>query len=560
MHEEEKKYIPVGIDDFKKLIEGNFYFVDKSLFIKDILDSRAEATLIPRPRRFGKTLNLSMLRYFFEKTEKNNRHLFDGLEIEKYPRCMEHQGKYPVIWLTFKDVKVGSWELCYRGIQEIIINEFARHSYLLNSEILNASQRKNFVAIMDNSADETLYRRALLVLSGCLATHYGKPVMLLIDEYDSPIHEGYIKGYYQDVVDFMRNFLGAGLKGNSALNMGILSGILKISKESIFSGLNNLRVGSIVDEKFPDRFGLLEDEVIAILQYFDLENRIEEVRHLYNGYHSGNSKVYNPWSIINLIDNKGKLAPYWVNTSDNALIKELLRTSSARTKEELEILVLGGKVTKPIQENIIMPDIKSETTLWNFLLFCGYLTFENQRREGRSNLAELSIPNEEVLESYKTSFEQWFAKTVDTSTYTSMLESLVTGETVAFQAYFTKLALETLGSFDVSEKEPELFYHALVLGMLASLSQTHLVKSNRESGYGRYDVMLIPNYKTKLGIIIEFKKVHADRKETLESEAQKALNQLEERKYETELHVQGIEKILKLGISFAGKKTLILVG
>jgi len=560
MYAKEKKQISVGVDDFKKLIEENFYFVDKSLFIKNILDSRAVTTLIPRPRRFGKTLNLSMLRYFFEKSDTSNRHLFNKLEIEKHPRYMEHQGQHPVVWMSFKDVKVGTWDICYRETQEVIVNEFARHNYLLNSPALNIVQKRNFAAIMDKSADQTLFHRALLILSDCLATHHGKPTIILIDEYDSPIHEGYVKGYYQEIISFMRIFLGAGLKGNEALKMGVLTGILRVAKESIFSGLNNLFISSLTDTTFDDKFGLLENEVTEILRYFGLENNIDTVREWYDGYQSGLHKIYNPWSIVSLIKYKGALRPYWVNTSDNALIKELLKKASATTKEELEVLIAGGKLTKAIQENIIMTDIANEETLWNFLLFCGYLTFENYEVESQSNLAELSIPNKEVRESYITSFRNWFGTIVDTNVYNSMLKSLITGDIDNFREFFERLVLETLSSFDVGGEEPERFYHALVLGMLSSLFETHLVKSNRESGMGRYDIMLIPKNKTKLGIIIEFKKVRTRLNETLESEAKKALQQIEAKNYEAELRALGIEKILKLGISFLGKNSLILVG
>ncbi len=553
-----KKYVPIGIDDFKKLIEENYYFVDKSLFIKDILDSRAAATLIPRPRRFGKTLNLSMVRYFFEKTEQGNRHLFNGLKIEEHPDCMAHQGQYPVIWMTLKDTKTATWPTCYAKICEVIGIEFDRHFDAIKP-ILNELETERVQKIIAGTASQSIYENSLLTLSRYLERAYKKQVMILMDEYDAPIHEGYTKNYYNDVISFMRGFLGAGFKGNNALSMGFLTGILRISKESIFSGINNLRVCSLVDERFSDKFGLLENEVLQVLRYFGLENSIDDVRRWYDGYQSGSSKIYNPWSIVNLVDNNGVMKPYWVNTSDNALVKELLRTSSNRTKEELEVIMKGGSVTKAIQENIVMPDIKGdERLLWSFLLFCGYLTFKDHRSVGDERHAELLIPNVEVGTSYKNSFQAWFSKTVTVGVYNAMLEGLVLGDIESFQVFFEKLVLETLSSFDVGGDEPERFYHALVLGMLASLSETYEVKSNRESGYGRYDVMLIPKDKTRLGIIIEFKRVNADKNETLESEAKKALKQIEERKYETELRSLGFDKILKLGISFLGKKTLVL--
>ncbi len=552
-----KKYIPVGIDDFQELIEGNYYYVDKSLFIKELLDSKAKVTLLPRPRRFGKTLNLSMLRYFFEKTEKSNQHLFNGLAIEKHLDCMEHQGKYPVIFLTFKDAKTDTWALCYRSMQEVVINEFSRHDYMLESDALTAVQKKNFAAILDKTADETLYRRSLLILSGCLASYHKRPTIILVDEYDSPVHAGYLNGYYNEIINFMRSFMGAGLKGNAALQWGLLTGILRVSKESIFSDMNNLRVCTIMSDHFADKFGLTEKEVEQVLQAFDLKNNIAEVRTWYDGYQFGQSRVYNPWSIFNFVDGGGTLQPYWINTSDNALIKDLLKRCTPAMKEELEVMVAGGIVTKPIQENIVMPDIgKSDNALWNFLLFCGYLTFQDYRREGRAWVAELRVPNEEVLVVYETSFLKWFSDSSSIRDYTDMLEHLVEGQPVPFQKSFERFCRETLSYFDVKGDEPERFYHALVLGMLASLSKTHEVRSNRESGYGRYDVMLIPKDRSKFGIILEFKSIDEG---TLETAAKNALKQLEEQNYETELRALGITNVLKVGIAFKGKESLVLV-
>jgi len=601
--EQKKKYISIGIDDFKQLVEGNYYFADKSLLIKELLDSKAAVTLIPRPRRFGKTLNLSMLRYFFEKVidrsypvsgEKqfeskssqgdtlpspahtecfpqenvsryqgewglSRRPLFNGLKIEQHHDCMQEQGKYPIIWLTFKDVKTQKWEDCYRLIRKQISSEFERHVGIV--ELLSDAEKELFERIRQGNGDLADFMRSLLDLSAYLERAYKTRVIILIDEYDAPIHAGYLNGYYDEVVSFMRVFMGAGLKGNSALNFGVMTGILRVAKESIFSGLNNLRVCTLMQDGYSNQFGFLEDEVKAMLTYFGLENHLDEVRQWYNGYQSGSYKVYNPWSIINLVDNKGKIQAYWVNTSDNTLIKNLLKKCSPEMKEELEVLMKGGSVKKHIQENIVMTEIeRNDEVLWNFLLFCGYLTFENYRREETEWFAELSIPNLEVVVAYKTSFRSWFIEESSVRDYQKMLESLIEGHAEEFQDFFMNLTQTTLSTFDVNKNEPERFYHALVLGMLSSLSSSHEVRSNRESGWGRYDVMLIPKDRSKLGVILEFKKVQVRKKETLESAAQSALKQIEEKQYETELRALGLTRILKVGISFLGKESWVLIG
>ncbi len=553
-----KKYIPLGIDDFEKLIEGNYYFVDKSLFIKELLASRAEVTLIPRPRRFGKTLNLSMTQCFFEVTGKSRRHLFTGLAIEREADCMEHQGKYPVISISFKDIKSLTWEDCQKKLWEYIGAECKRHLDVLEP-VLDPFERKKLQALITGTAHLTSYESALLFLSRLLERAYQHKLIILIDEYDSPIHAGYANGYYNEIASFMRNFLGAGLKGNKCLSFGVLTGILRIAKESIFSGLNNLRVCTLTSDFYADAFGFVERDIEEMLRYFEFSYKHVEIRRWYNGYQAGAHKVYNPWSIINLLDQNGKIQAYWINTSDNALIKELLKASTPEMKMELEILMAGGSITQEVQENIILPDVhKSDAALWNFLLFCGYLTFENYHQEGRTWVAQLKIPNEEVAVSYETTFKNWFSEP-ENRDYTNILESITTGNAEKFQDCFPKLTRTTLSTFDVRGDEPENFYHALVLGMLASLSKTHVVRSNRESGYGRYDVMLIPKDRAKMGIIIEFKRASKRTNESLEAAAQKALTQIEEKKYETELRALGITAIMKIGIAFAGKESLVLI-
>ncbi|MCL5436888.1 MAG: ATP-binding protein [Candidatus Dependentiae bacterium] len=559
MVEQNREYLPVGIDNFKELIEKNYYFVDKSLLIKELLDSRAKATLIARPRRFGKTLNMSMLRYFFEKSERPQRHLFDGLEIARHADCMAEQGRYPVIFLSFRDVKEGNWQESFPNVKEIIATEFERQRAVLEGEALGPVQRRNFEKILDGTAEPALYRASLKILSACLHSYHGVPPIILIDEYDAPIHAAFECRYYDDALRFMRNFLSGGFKDNPHLTFGVLTGILRIAKESIFSGLNNLEVRTLLQPAYGDKFGFLEEEVAAALSHFGLSKNLTDVRDWYDGYQSGDHKIYNPWSIINLLKNRGQLQAYWVNTSDNALIKNLLRRCTPAVQEDLEKLVQGGRVTKAINENIVMPEIgENEELLWSFLLLSGYLTFANHKRDGRRWSAELYIPNQEVIAVYESSFQKWFVDTGHVHSYQNMLEGLVRGDAAQFKESFERFARESLSYFDVQGDEPERFYHALVLGMLASLTQTHRVRSNHESGWGRYDVMIIPQDPTKPGSIIEFKV--AREKETLESAGEDALNQLREQAYTTELRALGITKILEVGIAFKGKQVLVLIG
>ncbi|HBY05886.1 MAG: hypothetical protein UV38_C0004G0008 [candidate division TM6 bacterium GW2011_GWE2_42_60] len=553
----QKKRIPIGIDDFERLVEDNYYFADKSLLIKELFDSGAAVTLIPRPRRFGKTLNMSMLRWFFEKSEKSKRYLFNGLKIEQYSDCMEHQGKYPVIWLTFKDVKTSAWEESYRLLRIQIMREFERHNYVRT--LLFDAEKERFERIRQGKCDLADLMGSLLDLSIYLERAHKTKVIILIDEYDTPIHAGYSNGYYDEVINFMRSFMGSALKGNNALQWGVLTGILRVGKESVFSDMNNLRVCNVTTKAYADKFGFLEDEVIAMLHAFNLDAHIDIVRDWYDGYQSGGYKIYNPWSIVNLVDNNGRFQPYWVNTSSNALIKDLLKRCTPEMKEELEILITGGRVTKAVQENIIMADIEqNDEVLWNFLLFCGYLTFENYRLVKDTNYAELLIPNVEVGTTYKTTFSTWFSEGFGLRNYNKMLASLVAGNPSQFKKYFEQFCGESLSYFDTKGTEPERFYHALVLGMLASLMETHYVRSNRESGDGRYDVMVIPHDLSKPGAVIEFKAVDLDKKETLETAAKSAFKQIEKNKYEAELRALGLTRILKLGISFLGKESLCL--
>jgi hypothetical protein len=560
-----KKSLPIGISDFEKLISENYYFVDKSLFIKEILDNKAEVTLIPRPRRFGKTLNLSMLQYFFEATKKTQKHLFDNLEISKHPAIIqEHQGKYPVIFITFKDIKQLTWDSCYDKIQQLISNEFNRHSYLLEASGLNLTQKKDFEAIIDRTASQASYENSIKDLCEYLEKYHKQKPIILIDEYDSPIQAGFINNYYNDIINFMRGLLCAGLKDNNSLGFAVLTGILRIAKESIFSGVNNLDVCSILNSEYADKFGLTQDEVSKLLHYYGITDTsvaesISEVKKWYDGYSTQTDiSLYNPWSIINFAKKGGIFQPYWINTSSNDIVKELFLQGEIGLKRNIESMIAGNEIEKPVSENIVFQQVYSRTdAVWSFLLFSGYLTFTAWYLKDGLRYCKLKIPNEEVSSFYKEVVLDWLKEKLNFEDYTQMLQSLVSGDVEQFKEIFYDITLKSFSYFDIKGKEPENFYHAFVLGMLVSLEATHQVKSNRESGYGRYDVMLIPKNTQSLGILIEFKKVNKRRNETLEIAADNALKQIYDKKYAAELESLGIKKILKLGISFEGKKCLI---
>ena len=555
-----KQKLPIGISDFKKLIEGNYYYIDKSLLIKELLDGGTEATLIPRPRRFGKTLNLSMLRYFFEKTKQSNAHLFKDLEIAKHDSCMAGQGQYPVIFLTFKDVKVSNWNECWNTLKTLIIEECQRHRYVLEGDILDEHQKNTFKELLNQNAQTNIYANMLKNLSDILTHYYSKKTIILIDEYDAPIHAGYLNNYYKDVIEFMRNFLSGGLKDNSHLEFAVLSGILRVSRESIFSGLNNLEVCSMLSHAYDEKFGLVQEEVEAILKQYQPTCNINDIRAWYDGYNIGIAKIYNPWSILNFAKT-GRLEPHWVNTSDNAIIQSIIANGSVDFKEDVEKLMSWKKLTKPINENIIFQEVDvSSNALWNFLFFTGYLTVNNICTKNFVMYADFFIPNNEIMSLYNSIIIEWFAQNVSLKNYQQMLTQLTNANTTEFKKIFKQFTQQSLSFFDVGGSEPEKFYHALVLGMLVSLHDTHAIKSNRESGLGRYDVMLIPHDKNKCGIIIEFKKIDVDENETLTTAAQNALKQIEDKKYATELEQLGITRILKLAIIFEGKETLVVEG
>ncbi|MHB8127153.1 MAG: AAA family ATPase [Desulfitobacteriaceae bacterium] len=557
-----KKKIAIGVSDFREMLTGNYYYVDKTLFIKDILEDGSKVILLPRPRRFGKTLNMSMLRCFFEKSAEDNRLLFENLAIAEQADCMAKQGQYPVIYLSFKELKNDNWEDCLNSFKFMIWQEYQRHSYLITSNVLDENDRCYYKIISNRSANLIDYQMALIKLSKYLYEYHKQKVIILIDEYDVPLQQAYLKQYYEPLISFMRNYMTAALKDNDYLEKAVLTGVMRVARESLFSGLNNLSVWTLLDEPYSQQFGFLETEVVDLLNYYGIESLLAEIRGWYNGYIFGNTLVYNPWSILKYAQNwKGGLQPYWINTSDNELVKRLISKGGYELKSELEELLQGCKLVKTINQNISMGEVEqSEENVWSFLLFSGYLKALTRELIQGEFVCNLAIPNYEVELLYKKIILSWFVNQSGRNKLQGLLNSLISGEIKMFAILFKDYVMASLSYFDTGGQEPEQFYHAFVLGLLVGLRPDYEVKSNRESGYGRYDVMIIPRDVTQVGIIIEFKKVDTDEREDLAKAADRALEQIKAKEYQQELLDRGILNIIKLAIVFRGKDVLVKAG
>ncbi|MGE5344080.1 MAG: AAA family ATPase [Candidatus Omnitrophota bacterium] len=577
------KKLPIGVSDFKKIIEENYYYIDKTLLIKDVIDSGDKILLIPRPRRFGKTLNISMLGYFYgccpigfhPKTDPSIQsrenpsagpyhYLFDSLAISKAgPKYLEKMGKYPVIFLTFKDIKEKKWNICWSKIKELIQEEYLRHDYLLEAPGMKPVEKDYFKKIISLEGDDGNYESSLRKLLIFLTRYYNQRAVVLIDEYDAPVHAGFNSDYYDEIIYFMSNFLGGGLKDTDPyLEKGVVTGIMRIAKESIFSGFNNAGVYTLLSEDFNDHFGFTEDEVKIMLDDFQVSHMLEQVQRWYNGYRFGNKVIYNPWSIINFLRSKEKeFIPYWVNTSDNEIVETLLSKRKTGLRKELEQLIRGESIEKPIEENIILKDVfRRDDLLWSFLLMGGYLKQTARRRDDVSDKVyyTLSIPNKEVRKTYTDIIDRYFSTRIENEKMEVMLKALIEGDIKVFEKMLKEVVRAVCSYHDLSG-QPEKVYHALVMGLLIWITNTHEVKSNRESGYGRYDIMIIPKDISKIGYVIEFKTVDKADNETVESALESALTQIEEKKYETELIERGITRIKKMGIAFLGKKVFVKV-
>jgi len=552
------KKIPIGLSDFKEIIAEDYYFVDKSLLIKEFINNSSKIVLVSRPRRFGKTLNMSMLKYFFNLSDENGN-LFKGLNIEKEVE-FKFQGKIPVIFISFKKLKSNTFESFCKKLKLLMSKQYLEYKYLLESDDIEIELKIYFEKILKGECSLEELELSIEYLMEMISKYYKKKVILLIDEYDVPIQEGYISDYYDQMISFMRNMLSSALKDNEYLKKSMLTGILRIAKESIFSGLNNIEVYTLLNKKFSDKFGFTQNEIEKLVYDFNEANQVEKIKEWYNGYVFDGITIYNPWSVLSYLKNSYEgLKPYWMNSSENVLIKTLLSKGDEEVKSDLQDLIKGKVIKKNIDDNIVMKEIETSTqNLWSFLLMTGYLKYNKKELIEGKYVCELSIPNKEVLIYYTDMIINWFEDSITIRKYKIMLNSLVNGDIELFEGLFKDFVLNNVSYFDVSGKEPERVYHAFVLGMLISLEGEYDVKSNKESGYGRYDVMIIPKDKNKIGLVMEFKKIDNFMKDTTSEAAIKALKQIEDRRYETELIKDGIKKILKLAIIFKGKEVCVV--
>lgn len=546
------KPLPIGVSDFKSATT-NYYYVDKTLMIRDFLDAKPMVSLFTRPRRFGKTLNMDMLRVFFEKTAENTSIYFKDKQIW---RCGEyytkHQGQYPVIFLTFKDVKCSTWSETFQKIRKIISLEFIRHEELENSTKLSSYEKEQYHLLAGESANEIDYQMSLQLLSLLLHKHYGKECIIIIDEYDTPIQQGHICDFYLKTINFMCNLFSGGLKDNSHLAFGFLTGILRVAKESIFSGMNNLKINSILDSDYSSYFGFTKNEVIDMLQYYGYENKYQEICEWYDGYRFGNTEIFNPWSVINYIADKCFPKAFWQSTGSNEIIGEIISNASNEINENLHKLLCGEKITTYIDTSVIYPEVQNNPySIYSFLLVAGYLKVASIYPQYDGNfMCDVSIPNKEIAFVYE---KEILNRTNQNNISISIQQAIFSKDASKLQSLLEDFMLKSISTIDGAN---ESFYHGMMLGLCAILSNQYQIKSNRESGLGRFDIQLIPLAKEIPGFIFEFKYTkdpHID----LESLADSALKQIEEKKYDAELLDAQVHSIVKIGIAFCGKKAVV---
>ena len=559
MKNSKKTKLPIGVSNFKDIIEKNYYYFDKTKFIENILEDGSQVKLFTRPRRFGKTLNMSMLKYFFDvKNKDENRKLFEGLNISK-SEYFDMQGNFPVISVSFKKYQEKDWKNGFDMIKDIISGLYDEFEFV--KEKLSTRKKKKFDSILMEEANLANWKNSLADLSNYLYDFYGKKVIVLIDEYDQPIINSYIEGYYDETIDFFKSFYGAVLKDNEYLEMGVMTGILRVAKENIFSGLNNVKVHSILNERFTEYFGVLENEVETALKDFGLEYDLSDVQKWYNGYLFGETKVYNPWSIINFLDEK-KLGAYWVNTSENSLIKLYLQKMKKEIFDDFSKLLNEENISKIINDNVTFGNLEAnfEKNFWNLFFHSGYLTLA-EKYDAMKKVVSVKIPNKEILEMFSDMFIEVYFK--NTGIFLDMTDALTNGDISNFKKYLKEILLENTGIFDVSGTYKEQFYHGLMLGLILTLKNEYEITSNNFAGKGRYDLLLKPKniLEGKEGIIIELKIINGTENlnndkihEKLEKECEIALNQIDEKGYSSVLKNAGIEKVLKIGIAFFGKE------
>ena len=555
----DRKKLPIGISDYKTLIEEDYYYMDKTDFIRQIIEEGSKITMLPRPRRFGKTLNLSTLRYFFEKTEGNvYRPLFNGKSIEQWKDFDKYQGQYPVIMITLKDCKADSFEEVLSMLAREIKTEYIRHDYL-REHINQEDNLDQFIRLQNRKATPDELVGSMSLLSKLLTDYWGVPPLVLLDEYDTPIHVAYDKGYYDRMIGFMRNFMSTVFKDNTDIFRGVITGILRVSKESIFSGLNNIDVDTILEPPMCTSFGFTQEETDRMLDDYSLSTHKNEVKQWYNGYLFGGKTVYNPWSLLSYINKGGILSPYWVNTGSDVLLRQLLADGPSEIREGIEGLIQGDPVRSVINDKLAFPDLLSESSnIWSFMLFSGYLKASDPVMLP-NNLYEyrLEIPNKEVSTVYETIIRSWINNgPVKNDRLVRMLQALNENNMPIFQRLLNDFVVNTLSYYDTSGRDPEKVYQAFLLGMLIS-SGAYEVSSNREAGLGRYDILMRPRDIRKRGVIMELKLYDPMFDTSVDDILDSALQQIEDKQYAATLYAAGVTDILKMAITFDGKQVWI---
>lgn len=560
-----KPVVSIGNQDFRSIRENHNFYIDKTAFIKEWWENQDTVTLITRPRRFGKTLNMSMVENFFSIQAQENGKLFEGLKIWKDESYRAIQGSYPVIFLSFASVKGDTYSDVREGIVQTILDLYARYDYLRQSEALNEKEKAYFDYVKANMSN-TIAAMALRRLSLCMNLYYGKKVLILLDEYDTPLQEAYVKGYWNELTSFMSSLFNYTFKTNPYMERGLLTGITRVSKESIFSDLNNLEIVTTTSNKYSTAFGFTEAEVMNALRLFGLEEQADEVKNWYDGFCFGSQKdIYNPWSITKYLDT-GKFDSYWVNTSSNSLIGKLIQEGTPDIKIAMEDLLEGKTIETPVDEEIIFEQLENNCeAVWSLLLACGYLKVNKASENGAGGNYVLSLTNFEVKNMFRRMIQGWFGNA--SVRYNDFIKALLSDDIDYMNQYMNQVALQTFSFFDTGKKpadqeEPERFYHGFVLGLMVELADKYRITSNRESGLGRYDIVLEPLKKNEMAYVIEFKVHKPKREKDLQETAENALRQIEEKNYDAELLARGIQKeqIRHLGFAFSGKRVLIEQG
>lgn len=550
-----KKPLPIGVSDFKSATT-NYYYVDKTLLIRDFLNAIPMVSLFTRPRRFGKTLNMDMLRVFFEKTPEDTSIYFKDKYIWQCgDYYTKHQGQYPVIFLSFKDVKCSSWQETFQKISKLISLEFIRHSELESSSVLSSYEKEQYHRFASENINEVDCQMGLQLLSLLLHKHYDKECVIIIDEYDTPIQQGHLCDFYNEIVDFMRNFFSGGLKDNPHLAFGFLTGILRVAKESILSGMNNLKTNSILDNNYSSYFGFTNEEVRDMLAYYDYEDKYQEICEWYDGYRFGNSEIFNPWSVINYISDQCFPKAFWQSTGSNDIIGEIIGTATPEINENLYKLFCGNTVTTYVDTSVIYPEVQNNpNSIYSFLLVAGYLKVAEIYPQNDGNyMCDVAIPNKEILYVYE---KEVLNRTNQNNVSISIHQAIFSKDTSKLQSLLEDFMLKSISTMDGAS---EAFYHGMMLGLCAVLGSQFKVRSNRESGLGRFDIELLPMVKGIPGFIFEFKHTK-DINVDLDSLANSALKQIEDMKYDTELNDFGVEDIVKIGIAFRQKSAVVKRG